>query len=1196
MKQYFFIILLFGILVQIAHAQAPDSLQQWMGLSSNQRLTQLAFSTDTILLDSFSILEPSLVVFDENGQKPDSCFFLDGNRLLLNKNCSAWGDSLFLRYRVMPYSLNTPLFRKNRSFMGQETNIGEDIVIGQGYSYNPYTQSEDLSDFKGLEYSGSFARGISVGNRQDLILNSSFNMQVSGKIGDVEITGAISDNNIPLQPEGNTQQLQDFDRIYMQFKVKKTYLLAGDYDLQRPKGSYFLNYYRRLQGGQIGTGFTLKNEAEISTDASFAISRGTFTRYIFMGEEGNQGPYRLRGAKGELFLIILAGTERVFMDGELLTRGADHDYVIDYNLGEIVFTNKRLITKDKRIQVEFSYTDLNYLRTIYAMNAQYKQGSGTYRINWYSEQDAKNQPAQAALSDSAKAVLRRVGDDIENAFIWGASIPEEGDAIAGLVRYQLKDTVVAGVLYDSVLVFSTDISAAIYTVRFSQITTGGHYIRVNDATNGTIYRWIAPDSVTGALRGTHEPIELLSTPQKRQLLNVGVDYQLGKNGIFQSDFALSNKDPNTFSFVGNNDNQGIATRFTYQHRIKIRETHIEIDSNKIDSNRIVKNNTQLILGGHYEFVQDRFEVVEPYRPREFQRDWNTDFNEKTHEHLFSATIGLHNTRWGNMSYEFGGLLKDSLYTGLKHVANAQIQLGGLSLKATASLLNAETRTEESRFFRPRVDLSYRIKKWKNLTFGIYDEIEQNRRNIVGVDTLLSSSIYYHVIKAYAELPAAENLMLKASALRRYDYIPVANSYQPLTVADEINFGGNWVASASSKLEWNLNYRNLRIEDSTRTTLDPKETYLGRVEYNLNIRKGFIRLNTIYELGAGQQQKIAYNYIEVDKGQGTHIWIDRNEDGVQQQNEFEQSVYQDLANFIRVTVLTNEFIRSNNVSFSQSFDIEPSVFFRRTKSKEKQAWAWLGYFSSRSLFRIERKTLPTDELLAFNPFELNVSDTALVSVGATIRNVLYVNRAVTRSKFRLELQQSDSRTKTLLNIGFDTRRKTDYTALPSYNFTKSFRMQLSGTYGFHDNSSEFFPDRNYELRYYEIKPQLMYMLKTTFRATLSYKYKDSKNQINNLETAVSHDISVEAKYFGSKKARTNIRGTFSWVNLQFTGSNNTPIQFVMTEGLLNGQNFLWSLNIDRSISKNVQLSIGYEGRKTGDVKVVHVGRAQIRAVF
>ena len=71
------------------------------------------------------------------------------------------------------------------------------------YIYAPEDRSEELSHIEGLNKSGSISRGITIGNNQDAVVNSTLNLQLSGKLSNnIEIVAAITDDNLPVQPEG----------------------------------------------------------------------------------------------------------------------------------------------------------------------------------------------------------------------------------------------------------------------------------------------------------------------------------------------------------------------------------------------------------------------------------------------------------------------------------------------------------------------------------------------------------------------------------------------------------------------------------------------------------------------------------------------------------------------------------------------------------------------------------------------------------------------------------------------------------------------------------------------------------------------------------------------------------------------------------------------------------------------------------
>ena len=170
---------------------------------NNLREHFFTYSTDTFNIDTLSIVPGSEILSLKNGALADTSFYrIDYTKATLVFN-QVFDDTLRLAYRVLPYNFSASFKNKDiKNLEPDESGSVNPFVFNAGKEKG----DEDIFKLDGLNKSGSISRGINFGNTQDLSVNSNLNLQLSGKVHEnVNILAAITDNNIPIQPDGNTQ-------------------------------------------------------------------------------------------------------------------------------------------------------------------------------------------------------------------------------------------------------------------------------------------------------------------------------------------------------------------------------------------------------------------------------------------------------------------------------------------------------------------------------------------------------------------------------------------------------------------------------------------------------------------------------------------------------------------------------------------------------------------------------------------------------------------------------------------------------------------------------------------------------------------------------------------------------------------------------------------------------------------------------
>lgn len=231
---------------------------------------------------------------------------------------------------------------------------------------------------------------------------------------------------------------------------------------------------------------------------------------------------------------------------------------------------------------------------------------------------------------------------------------------------------------------------------------------------------------------------------------------------------------------------------------------------------------------------------------------------------------------------------------------------------------------------------------------------------------------------------------------------------------------------------------------------------------------------------------------------------------------------------------------------------------------------------------------------FNPFVYNVADSNLVTTNQGFLNTIFFNK--TNTKWSMDFTYQENQEKSLLTNGVESRKTIIRTGKIRWNISRVFTIQNILSNGIKSNKSQFFTNQNYYLTNYEAEPKLTYQPDVKLRISLFYNFKQKQNNpIHGGELLKAHKIGTELRYNIASKG--SVMFNINYIeNIYNNTTNNTVVSYEILEGLLAGKNTTWEVIYQQNLSKHMQLNLNYNGRKSNDTPIIHVGGVQVRAFF
>lgn len=1073
--------------------------------------------------------------------------------LLVDAPTDLYGDTLTISYRTlaMPQSVE---YNFDSLYFTHSPDSA--LLWMQQPAHLPYAFSRVQPPFT---LTGYAERQVGVGQTTTSFTGGAIRLALHGTLpSGIQIEGQLSDQSLPFQPEGTTTQLQALDRVYLKLSDRSWLLEAGDLTLAARRMP-FLVYNQQVQGLNFAYSDRLLTLDSAAAELSLGLAKGEFTRVVIRGEEGIQGPYRLQGQRDFVQVVVLAGSERVYLDGKLLTRGENRDYIIDYNLGEIRFTPRCPITARSRIIVEYERAIRSFIRYVASSSAALRTVNGwLVNIQGHTTHDASSSPLALADPDAARKALALVPPDELEVWVVPTTPAVWGEHSAGYLR---QDTLIDGVTYTYFRYLEQGSADSLFLPPFSYVGKGkGDYTLRQGATNTQIFDWTPPKE--GRQMGDYRVGQRVTPPQSHTVLQLSLGKKwAGDLASTSIDAAYSYCNRNTLAADSPNARHGLALHLQQENRL------------------LSYGSDGLSLSVEGRYVGAKFTEVQTFLPVEFHRAWGVLAPSAPVE-WGDALIALTSREQSGVSrLSFGGIARSDAH-GLAGELHQQHRWGLWGYASDVSLRMVDYRDSRAQLGSGNLSVS-RDLPYVRLTLLGRGEGSQRRGASPGGGHCPDA---WWETGVRADLADTLRATLSIEATLRADAPSSGDAALPGQRALQTRLASSFAMPHHGKISALAALRCILSSPEQSAAKSPL-SLLSQFQITQPFARMRFYVMAEHALSAERLPRWQQHFVRVPMGQGQYAWVDANGDGIAQMEEFVQAAFRDQGEY------TLQYVPSSHGVHALTSQMRFNVRFtpRPNQRPITDSTVWWQRFDLEMQAHSSQKRNDARWGALHNP--LPFSDSALLEQQGAVQATVHLNRD--HSPIGLFYGFTLSHARQSLSQGV------------SLNYVRRHHLELSTPVrpGVGAGLEGEWCVRSQTLPYGGL-PQLP---TATLSGAALLHWRGASRLCHTLRVSLSHiSHRVAPQRARLHRYSYTLRQPLSdrwhadlvlmYAHLTTTIPANNPLAYESLQGMMAGHNFLAELSLTCRITRYLELTTTYHARRLGSERLVQSGFLQLRAIL